>query len=333
MAPLFFPTLRLALGFPLSQPAFMTVRPDVRFPSIEGLRAFDAAARLGTFERAADELSITASAVSKRVATVEELVGALLFSRSGKSLTLTAAGKEYLEQVRAALALLAAMPLHHRAVQRMTRLRVCAPPTFARQILVPALDDFTAVYPDVELEIVLSVPYLDAASADVDVEIRHGDTGAHGGDVLMTDVALPMAAPAVVARAGGLSRPVDLQRTRLLRTPLESWVPWFRVAGLDWPEPAQGPRLVDLGLLLEAAACGQGVALGRPSLARQWLKSGALQALFDLAVPTRTQYYLAAPLPHVSGCGLAVRTGFETWLRDICAKVQRESAELVSRQT
>lgn len=307
----------------------MTVPSDVRFPSIEGLRAFDAAARLGTFERAADELSVTASAVSKRVATVEELVGVLLLSRSGKSLTLTAAGREYLEQVRAALALLAAMPQHRRSVQRMTRLRVCAPPTFAREILVPALDLFTAAYPDVELEIVLSVPYLDAGSAEVDVEVRHGDFSAHGGDVLMNDIALPMAAPQVIERAGGLSVPEDLQRARLLRTPLESWLPWFRAAGLDWLEPAQGPRLVDLGLLLEAAVCGQGVALGRPSLARRWLRSGALRCPFPLVVPTRTQYYLAGHESH-GGCGRLVREGFEGWLREICTQAECESAELVS---
>ncbi|CAL93632.1 LysR substrate-binding domain-containing protein [Azoarcus olearius] len=308
----------------------MPVRPDVRFPSIEGLRAFEAAARLGTFERAADELSVTASAVSKRVAAVEELVGALLFSRSGKTLVPTPAGREYLEQVRAALGLLAAMPLHRRAVQRMTRLRVCAPPTFARQILVPALDGFVAEHPDVELEIVLSVPYLDAASADVDVEIRHGGPQHHGGDVLIRDVLLPMAAPALLAQTGPLTRPADLQRLRLLRTPLEPWTQWFAAAGLDWPEPARGARLVDLGLLLEAAVCGQGVALGRPSLARQWLRSGALVALFDVAPPSRTHYFLAPQPASLSETARDVRAAFENWLRAVCAGVEREAAELVS---
>ena len=97
---------------------------DLRFPSIDGLRAFDAAARLGTFERAADELHVTASAVSKRVATVEALIGAPLLLRQGKQLALTATGREYLEQVRTALGLLAAMPQHRRAAQRMQRLRI-----------------------------------------------------------------------------------------------------------------------------------------------------------------------------------------------------------------
>src|SRR5438046_7101688 len=85
---------------------------DVRFPSIDGLRAFEAAARLGSFERAADELCITAGAIGKRIATLEELVGAPLFTRGAKMLALTATGKEYLAQVGAALTLLAAVPLH-----------------------------------------------------------------------------------------------------------------------------------------------------------------------------------------------------------------------------
>jgi DNA-binding MarR family transcriptional regulator len=97
---------------------------DLRLPSIDGLRAFEAAARLGTFERAADELAITASAVSKRVATLEELLGTGLLVRTGKTLALTASGKEYLAQVRAALGLLAAMPLHQRRAQHRERLRV-----------------------------------------------------------------------------------------------------------------------------------------------------------------------------------------------------------------
>lgn len=328
LGPFVFPARRASLPAFACFPVVMTVHPQVRFPSIEGLRAFDAAARLGTFERAADELNITPSAVSKRVAAVEALVGAQLLQRSGKTLTPTAAGKEYLDQVRAALALLAAMPLHRREVQRMTRLRVCAPPTFARHVLVPALDDFTLGHPDVELEIVLSVPYLEAAAPDVDIEIRHGDISAHGGDVLMTDIALPMAAPDVIERAGGLGRPADLARARLLRTPLEPWTPWFRAAGLEWPEPAQGPRLVDLGLLLEAAACGQGVALGRPSLARHWLRSGALLPLFGISLAALTQYYIAP----AEVDGGAVRATFECWLREVCAQAEKEGAELVSRR-
>jgi len=297
---------------------------DVRLPSIDGLRAFEAAARLGTFERAADELAITASAVSKRVATVEELIGSALFSRTGKSLALTAAGREYLEQVRQALSLLTAMPQHRRAVQRVQRLRVVTPPTFARQILVPELEAFTRSHPEVELEVVLSMPFLDSQGPEAEVEVRHGDPQVLGGQVLMNDVVLPLASPALLQRQPELRTLRGLARGPLLRTPIEPWTPWLRAAGLDVPEPAAGPRLVDLGLTLEAAVAGQGVALGRPSLARPWLRSGALVALSALQVRPQAQYQL---LKHDRS---DAAQAFAAWLALTCERIAAEALALLS---
>jgi DNA-binding transcriptional LysR family regulator len=303
--------------------------PDdgVRFPSIEALRAFEAAARLGSFERAADELAVTASAVSKRVANLEELLGTPLLVRQAKALALTAAGKEYLEQVRAGLALLAAVPLHRRAAQRAQKLRVRATPTFARQILVRHLESFTAEHPRIELEIVLCTPFLDAGAStqQADVEIRTGDPRqrpAHA-EQLMHDVVLPMAAPALLDRLPALRRPADLCHAPLLRTPLDPWVPWFRAAGLDWPEPSQGPKLVDLGLTLEAAASGQGVALARPSLACHWLATGALKPLFGVTAVPQQQYLVLLP----TGCEAG--DTFTRWLRERCQRVAAEALSLL----
>ncbi len=302
---------------------------DVRFPSIEGLRAFESVARLGSCERAADELSVTASAISKRVATLEDLLGTPLFNRSLRTLALTAAGREYLDQVRAALGLLAAVPLHRRQAQRVQRLRVSSPPTFARQILVPALTDYTAAHPAVELEIVLSIPYIDGGQADADVEIRNGDALAAGVDPLMEDVLVPLASPGLLARLGPIVVPADLAQAPLLRTPLEPWTPWFRAAGLDWHEPTQGPRLVDLGLTLEAAVCGQGVALARPSLARHWLRSGALVPVLPaLGITARPAhlYYAVAHSAHEPAFG------FIDWLAAMASDLAQEAAqELLSR--
>lgn len=295
---------------------------DVRLPSIDGLRAFECAARLGTFERAADELAVTASAVAKRVATVEDLLGTPLLQRTGKALQLTAAGKEYLGHVRQALALLASVPLHRRAVQRVRRLRVTSPPTFARQVLVPQLAAFTAAHPEVELEIVLSVPYLDAPASDADIDIRLGDAAAHGGRVLMHDVVLPMAAPSLLARLPPMRTPADLASAPLLRTPIEPWTTWFRAVGLDWPEPASGMRLVDLGLTLEAAVSGQGVALVRPTLAHHGLKAGALRPLFAQAAVPAQQYHL---LPHA---GIGVAPHFAEWLHALCAQLAVDAQAL-----
>ena len=121
--------------------------------------------------------------------------------------------------------------------------------------------------------------------------------------------------------------PADLQHAPLLRTPLEPWTPWFRAAGLDWPEPASGPRLVDLGLLLEAAVSAQGVALGRPSLARHWLAAGALRPLFDVQATPVNQYFV---LPHAPGGAAAA---FADWLHTVCDKVTADASELLSGRT
>lgn len=298
--------------------------PDIRYPSIDGLRAFEATARLGSFERAADELNVTPSAVSKRVATLEDLLGTPLLLRSARALALTAAGKEYLAQVGAALGLLAAVPLHRRAVQRSERLRITAPPTFARQVLVPQLEQFTQAHPEIELEIVLSIPYLDAAGTDADIEVRNGNAG---DAPLMRDIVMPVASPALLSRLPPMKEPADLAHAPLLRTPLEPWTPWFRAAGLDWPEPAQGPRLVDLGLTLEAAVSAQGVALARPSLAKSWIEAGVLKPLFRIHSTPAHQYHL---LPHAAHGAPAL---FAQWLRAVCERVSQEALAAVSRQS
>lgn len=307
----------------------MADTPPVRLPSIDALRAFEAAARLGTFERAADELAITASAIGKRVANLEEMLGTALLARQAKALVLTAAGKEYLEQVRAALALLAAVPLHQRAVQAQQRLRVRATPTLARQILVPQLESFTAAHPRIELEILLSIPFLDdGAGPEVDIEVRTGDLAQRTPPArqLMHDVVLPMAAPSLLQRLPPLRTPADLQHAPLLRTPLDPWLPWFRAAGLGWPEPVQGPKLVDLGLTLEAAVSAQGVALARPSLARHWLATGALQPLFGITAVPQQQYLL---LQH----GTSDAAGaFAAWLQACCEQVATDALALVQER-
>jgi len=297
----------------------------LRLPSIDALRAFEAAARLGSFERAADELAVTASAIGKRISTLEDLLGIALLARGSKPLSPTAAGREYLQQVQAALGLLAAVPLHRRAAQRRQRLSVRATPTFARQVLVPRLPTFTTAHPEVELEVVLSIPFLAANAADADVEVRAGPLAElpSGACHLMRDVVTPMASPLLLQRLPPVRAPADLAGAPLLRTPVDPWVTWFRAAGLDWPEPTEGPKLVDLGMTLEAAVSGQGVALARPTLARPWLESGALRPLFALYAEPAQQYLLWR---HAESEAVAA---FCAWLQAQCATAAGEALALL----
>lgn len=299
------------------------MRP-IRLPSLDALLAFEAVARAGSFEAAAAELALTASAIAKRVAGLEERLGQPLFLRqAARGLSLTPAGHEYLPQVRQALALLQAMPLHQRNGTQRERLRVSSTPTFARQLLVPALPGFTATHPQVELELTLSVPLLAEGDAGADVEIRHGavpdDIAA--SQVLLRDRLTPLAAPALLAGHAPLREPADLLALPLLRTPLQPWAPWLRAAGLaDTPEPDDGPRFVDLGLTLAAALAGQGVALARLSLARHELAEGRLVQPFALTVAAERHYGLVChrQSPAVDA--------FAAWLHAHCRAVEAENS-------
>lgn len=294
---------------------------DTRFPSIESLRAFEAMTRLGSYERVAQELAITASAVAKRIAALESLLGVSLLDRSGRALSLTAAGKEYLEQVRSVLAQLSAIALHRRAAQSLPRLRVLTPPTFAREILVPRLKAFTERHPTVEVEVVVAIPYLDTAVPEADVAVSFGPrftasrAKRSSNEPLLFEPVFAVASPAFVKKHR-LRKPSDVLRVSMIRCPIEPWSPWLEAAGLPVEEPIQGVKLVDLGLALEAAASGQGVALARASIAKRWLARGEVVDLFDVRANPESGYSLT--VHRADDVALA----FATWLRRVCTELE-----------
>lgn len=274
-----------------------------RLPPVHALSAFEAAARHGSFAVAAEELCITPSALSHRIRLLEEFVGERLFLRDGRSLTLSEFGRRYLDVVRGALRSLAEFPLPHRNLNAQPRIKVTVTPTFARCLLVPRLEEFTRQYPDVVLELFLSVPLYDMSLSESDVEVRFG-VGKYPGIVtekLFEEPAFAVASPQYLKKIGGLKTPADLKKATLLRSALEPWQPWFEVAGLDWPEPSQGLRLDDLGLLLEAIRHGYGVGLTRKHFAQDLIISGEVVQLFkdvELASPPHAYYVVYEQQAH-----------------------------------
>lgn len=292
----------------------------VQVPSIANIRAFAAACRHGSFERASDELAITASAVGKRVVALESLLGTRLLTRVGRGVEPTAAGREYLEQVNVALGLLTRSTWHRRTSRSIQRLRITLPPTFGRQVLVPHLPEFSAANPEIELELMLSIPYLDISAPGCDLEIRFGDGhyDALEGEQLIDEPVFPVCTPAYRASKGGLKSPAAMKPEWLLRCPLEPWKPWFAAAGLDWHEPDHGHRLVDLGMLLEAAYNGQGIALARRSFAHRMLREGSLVPVFPIVAKPSFSYHICWHRKH----GLdEAKVKFIDWLKDTCTRV------------
>ncbi|MDX3877477.1 LysR substrate-binding domain-containing protein [Achromobacter denitrificans] len=295
---------------------------DVRLPPLAAIQAFEAAARLGSFERASEELFVTASAIGKRIAALEALLDVSLFIRSSRGTTLSSAGREYLEQVRTALDLLSDASLHKRGEPKPEPLRVVSTPTFARQVLIPYLPSFTAAHPDIELEIMLSIPYLDIMPPNADVWIRFGSgkyPGLHAHP-LTSDPVFAVCAPGYRDARGPFKRPADLARAQLLRCPMEPWRPWLAAAGLDWPEPSRGVWLVDLGMMLAAARAGQGIALTRRTLAAEWLDEGKLVRVLDIEIPGESQYYLCTESSRPPG---GARQAFSLWLEDVCKQASQ----------
>ncbi|RZI41835.1 LysR family transcriptional regulator [Herbaspirillum sp. HC18] len=253
-----------------------------RIPPVHALSAFEAAARHGSFALAADELCITPSALSHRIRLLEDFVGERLFLRDGRAVSLTEFGRRYLDVVKAALRTLTEFPLPHRTAPAQPRIKVTVPPTFARCLLVPRLAEFAALYPDIVIELFLSVPLYDLSLSESDVEVRFG-AGKYPDLVtekLYEEPTFAVTSPQYLEKIGGLKTPADLHKATLLRSALEPWQPWFEVAGLDWPEPSTGLRLDDLGLLLEAVRHGHGVGLTRKHFVQNLAATGEVVLLF-----------------------------------------------------
>uniref|UniRef100_UPI00333E194B LysR substrate-binding domain-containing protein n=1 Tax=Castellaniella defragrans TaxID=75697 RepID=UPI00333E194B len=291
-------------------------------PSLQTIQAFEAAARLGSFGRAAEELCVTASAIGKRIGQLETLLGQPLFDRVSRGVVLTATGHEYLDQIEIALQLLSDISMHRRSRRPREQIRLVTTPTFGHDVLGPYLHEFTEAHPHLDMSVVLSVPYLDIGPTQADFWVRFG-LGRYPGiasDPLTNDQVFPVCSPDYLRRFGPLREPADLRHANLLRCPLDPWKPWFDAAGLNWPEPEGGVNFCDLGLAMAAARAGRGIMIVRRSLAGAWLDTGALVEPFAIRAAPDSQYYLCreASIP-LTGARLA----FSLWLKDLCKRISR----------
>jgi LysR family glycine cleavage system transcriptional activator len=266
-----------------------------RLPPLTALRAFEAAARLESFSRAADEIHVTHGAVSHQVKGLEEFLGVPLFARTGRRVVLTSDGKFFAERVRAAMQQIgeaaAAINRHGRA----NRLAISTMPSFAARWLLPRLGGFMDAHPDLEISIHSSLALVDFVRDEIDVAIRFGlgDWPNTHAELVMRDEFFPVCSPQL--NRGRLpKRPQDLSRFKLLRSDQEPWTPWFRAASVDFPEPS-GPEFNDAALMLQATVAHRGIALTRRSITEADIASGNLVRLFDIALPAESAYYLVWP--------------------------------------
>jgi LysR family transcriptional regulator, glycine cleavage system transcriptional activator len=263
-----------------------------QLPSLHALYVFEVAARLGSFTRAALELHVTQTAVSHQIKQLEDELGLPLFRRTGRGLTLTAAGLAWQAELSTIFAKLRDVNRRLRPREPSARAGVSLTtiPSFGARWLVPRLGGFLALHPDLDLRISTSESLVDFAVDPIDVGIRFG-RGSYPGlrsEKLLDDYFLVVATPTKAAR---LKRPRDLAgQTLLFDDHVEAWRRWFTARGLAEPAGTRHHQLTDSGLLVEAAVRGQGVALARWSLIQDELSAGRLERVFPRLEPLEVGY-------------------------------------------
>ena len=267
-----------------------------RLPPLSALRPFEAAARLESFSRAADELHLTHGAVSRQVRALEDHLGTELFARHGKRVALTAPGRAFAERVRAVLDELALAAEMARPARREGRLSVSVLPSFASRWLMPRLIRFMEAHPKIEVNVNASVALADFARDEIDLAIRFGAGPWPGADCekFLEDEYFPVCSPRM--NRGKLPRtPRDLANVRIMMEDRDYWTRWFEAAGVELEKPIVGPNFNDSTYSLQAAARGEGVALARRSIIGEDLERGTLVRLFDVAVKCREAYWFVCP--------------------------------------
>lgn len=270
-----------------------------RLPSLNWLRAFEAAARQLSFTGAARELNMTQAGVSLQVKHLEQHLGEPLFHRFPRSLQLTDAGEAYLCIVREAFERLdegTEEIFPHPGAGPVT---VRANVAFASLWLAPRIKGFLARHPAPGLRLTAAVHPVDADWDGVDMEVRYGLGKWRGfwSRRLTWDELFPVCSPALLRGRNALRRPGDLARHTLLHVigNQQGWSAWLAAAGASEASAGQGLQFDTSIVALEMAAAGVGVALGHSSFVGGYLAAGRLAIPFDVAIPTNGAFYLVAP--------------------------------------
>lgn len=272
-----------------------------RLPSLNGLRAFEAAARHLSFTLAAAELNVTQTAISHQIRRLEEELGIRLFVRQNRALALTPEARDYLPGVRAAFNDL------RLATDRLLRkdddkvLTVSTLASLAAKWLLPRLTDFQEHHPGIDVRITTSTSLVDFQRDNVDAAIRYGRGQWPGlrADWLMADELFPVCSPSLLRGDRPLRQPEDLRGYPLLHTSnanSDDWRLWLTAAGLPGDIAKQPGITFDMIFMtIQAAIDGIGVAMGRTSYVQDDIAKGRLVVPFKIALPADAGFYLVAP--------------------------------------
>lgn len=269
-------------------------RTKLHIPPTHALAALDAFARLGTVWEAAEELGITRSAVSHRLAMLEEILGFEIAIRAGKGVALTSRGKRYAADVRKSLIMLANAQEERGSREIEGALRISSTAGFSSMWLCKHIATFHAAHPNLCIEIVTAAELDDVMTPGVDLFIAFGDGNwpRHWVKHLYDVAFIPMCSPALLNVQGGLNEPADVLRFPLLMRRWDDWRQWLTVSGVELPGLSAGIMFSDMMLVQTAAIAGQGIMMGDEITCAGALAGGQLVLPFSTAINAAGGYYL-----------------------------------------
>jgi len=268
-------------------------------PPLNPLHVFEVAARLGSFTKAAEELNVTQSAVSRQIGTLEVYLDVRLFHRDRAGVSLTRAGRDYFSDIETAFATIAVSTNRLLMKDGARNLHVSVYPTFAVKWLGTRLDDFRAEYPSIQLRITATVKEPDYVGQGVDIAVRLlPDEEAESHFIrLFADELQPVCSPRLLDKLG--KRPVqikDILQFQLLhsRYRRNDWRDWLEFKGQS-EVVGTGIEFPSSVLTYQAAIEGLGVAIGQPQLLEQEFRKKKLIPLFDPPLARTLSYYVVWP--------------------------------------
>ena len=261
-----------------------------RHPSLKSVQAFEAAARLGSFTAAAQELCVTASAISHQIRFLEKEVGVALFHRTSRTVVLTDVGARYARNIAEALGLIEAATRDIERRGKSDILTIHCVPSFAAQWLMPRLARFSAQHSSIDVRLNASVSVVDLAAGTVDVDIRYGSVLATSGVVtlpLPDERIVALGAPALVDGPHPIRRPADLRHHTLIHSEINlfNWRAFARLHSDIVLDLERGPRFDRSFMAISAAVDGLGICLESQLLVQRELDSGRLVVLFGESSP------------------------------------------------
>jgi LysR family transcriptional regulator, glycine cleavage system transcriptional activator len=269
-------------------------------PSLNGLRAFEAAARQLSFTRAAVELNVTQTAISHQIRRLEEQLGVRLFERRTRELRLTREAAAYLPAVQGAFEELRQATARLRRPARDGMLTVSTTASLAAKWLVTRVAAFQDANPGLEVRITTSAHLVDFRREEIDMAVRYGRGNWPGLRTrwLMAEDMFPVCSPALLHARKPLRRPADLVEHTLLHTTesREDWQLWLTANGLPTSIAARRGLSFDQGFMAtQAAVDGLGVALGRTRFVEADIAAGRLVVPFDVVLPADAGFYIVVP--------------------------------------